>query len=1246
MIQENQKLFNRLNIFTDIAISFFAIVSSYLLIFNVLDFERNYPIGDYLKLMIVFIPVQLLTFGCLGLYDSFRTSRIAKELWRIVQAFLIDGIILIALLYVVKVVNFSRWVLVIFLFLDLLMVAVKRVILRQALKHFRRSGYNKKYVLIIGGGETARHYLETIRRETHMGFECAGYIAHADTLDAKLMGGYDDIFDVLDKRSYNEVVCALDAEEILHIDKAVEACEQTGTKISVIPAIYKYMSATPMIDMVGDIPVMNVRRIPLDNVGNAFMKRAMDIIGALVLLVPSLPVMLVSAIVIKITMGGKVIFKQQRVGLNKKIFTMYKLKSMKDNTASDTAWSTDNDPRKTRFGSFIRKFSIDELPQLFNVLKGDMSLVGPRPEIPFYVNNFKQSIPMYMLKHQVKPGMTGLAQINGFRGDTSIERRIEYDIEYIENWNIFLDISILIKTALMGFMNKEKIKKNKKKFNAEKYLMNKTTEKTDYLALAIFFPAVVALAIIPIIMKITMYVTDSLETYRLFGGEFVEKTGLYYISDVNTMGKASAICIMAVIMLAVALMCCVFMFRHAEKRMLVYTGSSVVFVLLSLMSALGSDFKDIAFNGAHDRNEGFFVIASYFVMFLFTMYAFRKTQNFKYVITALMICTGVNFIIGIFQFTGNNLLTQEWFSNLITDGEYKGMLNVTIDTAAEKGTMYGALYHYNYVGSFAGMIVPLFTVLTAYGKTVWQKILFGFFALISIFMLFASTARSGLVAVAVAAVVGIIVFARVFIRHWKVTVSVVGAALVLVVGANFALDNALFKRIPSLIADVVDFVAPADDAVDLFSTLPVREIVHNDDGSVTFVTQTDELNVAFDAVGKRYSFTDKNGEDIVTIIDDNNCVVFNDEDFPHINLEFASSNGNPEYDDYFLMWFDGGANQYALVFSLFNERQIHMVHPDIGDRITPENAEAIGFEGKELLGSSRGYIWSRTFPLLKDCIFTGYGPDTYAYEFPQNDYLAKYYAYNEGFYITVDKPHNLYIQIWFSNGLVALIAFLVICVFYLVDCFRLYALKKEYRIEQIYGISIMLAVVGYLGAGMFNDSVVSVAPVFWILLGVGAALNTINRRADRCIAVDADGVVVDKRKKVTSKQIKQEHQRDNEAQALAEKLGAQRDAAAAAAKAAADIMSDPEKLAAVKAKMAEVQAVAKNEKNDKTEAAEKPREEEPAEKVTYAEELSRDAEGKKVVTEAQANALYEKVQRLKARKEQETAANNQQGDNK
>ncbi|MBQ4165351.1 MAG: O-antigen ligase family protein [Oscillospiraceae bacterium] len=616
----------------------------------------------------------------------------------------------------------------------------------------------------------------------------------------------------------------------------------------------------------------------------------------------------------------------------------------------------------------------------------------------------------------------------------------------------------------------------------------------DYIALAIFFPAVIAMAIIPTLIRVTVVISDSVQMKQLFSDIDISVPGAYGFVERFSQVKGFAVAIIAVVMLALAFFCCLYLFKGIEKRSFVYVGASVVYVIMTLASALGSPYSDVAFYGIFDRAEGFFTLACYFVMFLFTMYAFKKTQNFSVIVLALMICTTVNLVIGLFQYFGNDLIKYEWFRDLVFDHRFEFELDYDVLAATQKQQMYGALYHYNYMGSFAGMIVPLFTVLAFTSKKLVYRIVTAIFALISIFMLLAGEARSGFVAVAVAAVVGIIVFARVLIRRWKITVSVLAAALVAVVGVNFATDNSVFDRIPSLLEDIGGLITPAEQT-DMFANLPVREITHNKNGSVSFTTQTDVLTLTFDSESKEYVFTDAAGEVLPTEETDKGITIA-DEDFSGLNFELISSDEELGYSDFVGVWFNDNTES-ALSFYLFKEDDLHMINLETGRRDYPVNADSIGFEGKEKLGSSRGYIWSRTLPLLSKCFITGYGPDTFPFVFPQNDYLAKYYAYSEGFDITVDKPHNLYLQIFFSSGLIALIAFLAICVFYLVDCFRLYALKKTYRSEQCFGISVMLAIVGYLAAGMFNDSVVSVAPVFWILLGTGAALNTINRRMDK-----------------------------------------------------------------------------------------------------------------------------------------------------
>ena len=202
--------------------------------------------------------------------------------------------------------------------------------------------------------------------------------------------------------------------------------------------------------------MINIRHVPLSNTFNMMVKRTMDVCGSLLCIVLFSPVMLLMAALIKLTSPGPLIFKQERVGLHNRPFKMYKFRSMEVQAEREEqkGWTVKNDPRVTGIGRFMRKTSIDELPQLFNVLKGDMSLVGPRPERPQFVEKFREEIPRYMVKHQVRPGMTGWAQINGYRGDTSIRKRIEYDLYYIENWTVGLDFKILFLTCFKGFINK------------------------------------------------------------------------------------------------------------------------------------------------------------------------------------------------------------------------------------------------------------------------------------------------------------------------------------------------------------------------------------------------------------------------------------------------------------------------------------------------------------------------------------------------------------------------------------------------------------------------------------------------------------------------------------------------------------------------------------------------------------------------------------------------------------------------
>ncbi len=463
MIKENQLLLNRLHVLTDGIILYATLPLAFWIRFSILEGGvPSVPLYHYMLLGILLTAAQLFIYATFGLYQSFRRIRLGRELERLWVANGLVMAVLLSILFVQRYIDFSRLTLGIWCLLSTGLLSGKRVILRGVLRYFRQQGYNQKHVMVLGSGEMARAYLETIHTQRELGYHATGYVASQQMVDppgAKRLGGFDKLEQLLNKHRPDEVVCAISVEDYGRMPEIIAACEKTGTKLSIIPFYAKYMPSNPQFDELEGIPLLNLRRIPLDNWANAFCKRAMDIAGSLVLILLSSPAMLLCAVGVKLTSPGPVIFKQERVGLGKKRFYMYKFRSMHVNGGQDTGWSTDHDGRKTRFGAFMRKLSLDELPQFFNVLKGDMSLVGPRPEIPYYVERFKQDVPLYMVKHQVRPGITGWAQVNGLRGDTSIKARVEHDIYYIEHWSLLFDIEILLITLFRGkFVNSEALK--------------------------------------------------------------------------------------------------------------------------------------------------------------------------------------------------------------------------------------------------------------------------------------------------------------------------------------------------------------------------------------------------------------------------------------------------------------------------------------------------------------------------------------------------------------------------------------------------------------------------------------------------------------------------------------------------------------------------------------------------------------------------------------------------------------------
>ena len=344
--------------------------------------------------------------------------------------------------------------------ISFLMLSFKHSFIYSLLGAFRKKQYNLRRIIIVGDNSaSAAEYVRQVNKNNSAyGALIIGYVGDKITEDigADKLGPFSKLSEILDRYKPTDVVFAIDSYNKRHLIKLVNMCDDRCIKVYFLPVIYGFFKNMRQIEQIGSIPMINAHSTPLDDFANAALKRAVDIVGSLLLIIITSPIMLFVVIGIKLTSPGPVLFKQIRLGKMGKRFKMLKFRSMRVENNTTKEWTTDKDTRKTRFGNFIRKTSIDELPQLFNVLKGNMSLVGPRPEMPVFVDYFKETIPLYMIKHYVKPGLTGYAQIKGLRGDTSVEDRIHADIAYIENWSIWLDFSILFKTPFKAINRNER----------------------------------------------------------------------------------------------------------------------------------------------------------------------------------------------------------------------------------------------------------------------------------------------------------------------------------------------------------------------------------------------------------------------------------------------------------------------------------------------------------------------------------------------------------------------------------------------------------------------------------------------------------------------------------------------------------------------------------------------------------------------------------------------------------------------
>lgn len=466
MIKKHQKKLNKLQVLIDAVVVVIAyILAWYLRLYSGLFEKEGIPLSPriYMAALLIIVPGYLILYYFFHLYTAKRLQGRREELANIIKANVIGLLVLSLILFLGKgvLINFSRRVIFLFFVLNIVLEEISRILIRCALNKLRKQGFNLKHIVLVGYSRAAEEYIDRIKANPQWGYLVRGILDnHMERgtvyKGVKVLGKIDNLMVILPENKLDEIAITLSLNEYAELAHIVDLCEKSGVHTKFIPDYNSIIPTKPYTEDLLGLPVINIRHVPLNDGFNKGLKRLVDIVGSLFCIVLFSPVMLITAVLIKCTSKGPLIFKQERIGLHNKSFKMYKFRSMEVQAEEEEkkAWTTRNDPRVTGIGKIIRKTSIDEMPQFFNILKGDMSLVGPRPERPYYVEKYKEEIPRYMIKHQVRPGLTGWAQVNGLRGDTSIRERIESDLYYIENWTLGLDIKILFMTVFKGFVNK------------------------------------------------------------------------------------------------------------------------------------------------------------------------------------------------------------------------------------------------------------------------------------------------------------------------------------------------------------------------------------------------------------------------------------------------------------------------------------------------------------------------------------------------------------------------------------------------------------------------------------------------------------------------------------------------------------------------------------------------------------------------------------------------------------------------
>jgi Undecaprenyl-phosphate glucose phosphotransferase len=474
MMRRYNRLLTAYFVATDAVISAVSFALAYMLRFHwlvaVVPVTKGQPPFQYYLNLIPFVAALLpVAFHVQGLYHLRRGRSRVDDFFAVfvgsilAVVFGVGGTLYYNTYYVpdelkdIGVYEVSQLVWAFYLLIDIVLAYASRELVREALERRWKAGIGLKRVLIAGASDLGKLVADKVLEHRELGFKVVGFLDdraagdHIGYRGLPLLGTLAEADEIIRQESIDHVYVALPLEEHVKMLGIVEATNREAVEVHVVPDLLQFIALRARLENLDGVPIISLNDVPLRGL-NSVLKRAIDIaISALALLGLSIPFAVIAAL-IKYTSRGPVFYKQERMGLDGKAFQVFKFRSMYEGAEDETGpvWARDNDPRCTPVGKWLRRLDLDELPQLWNVLRGDMSIVGPRPERPYFVEQFKHRIPQYMLRHKVKAGITGWAQVNGWRGNTSLEKRIEYDLYYIENWSVSLDIKIMCLTVLRG----------------------------------------------------------------------------------------------------------------------------------------------------------------------------------------------------------------------------------------------------------------------------------------------------------------------------------------------------------------------------------------------------------------------------------------------------------------------------------------------------------------------------------------------------------------------------------------------------------------------------------------------------------------------------------------------------------------------------------------------------------------------------------------------------------------------------